>query len=854
MSETLTITQTVPATKTKSAFFLAKPKKSIFDGIKMREYPTMTLLYGFINKQMGIKLRKHIASTYADEQTHYQHYIKRYDIGEDCIMTDYHLTTHGWGRGNPSQSLSMSLFHRPTRHAFAKQKYLDCDMKNCQPKMFLDLATLDGMNTDGLKEYCDDPKALRQAIVEHYKLTDIKGEDGTVLTALEQAKKLPIRMAFGGGIRIWKQQFVKARIDDLPFIKKMEATLKAIRKKIVKENPHLKADLDELGGDDYQSKNEEEKERSVMALFIQTWERLVQEHAIAYLVRTHNIALCDIIPSQDGFMPLNQSILDKKINIADLFSGIKESVKKEFKMEIDWVMKPFDEAIDIPHSDIVPIKLTEEDINKGERHIGDMIAPCLKNQLIYSNKTELWYFTDKRNVWIKSKKPNEYLIVKTVQHYIKELQDEIWKEIGKEKDKEKKAELTATKKRIDTHYRKVGQSAFQTQITKYLRTLLQDDFFFQKLDNTGGKVVFYDGVFDLRKNKFERGIKKEDFIATTLSRSYKMDYNKDKMVKLRGILKKIANNNDEHLEYILGIGGYAFGGDAHLEKSLYYVMDGTENKKGDNGKTFWFSILEHFFPEYVRITAPTFMEEHNKNKDKQLINFCGVRIVYADEGTKKPLNHDLLKKVGDGEQIEVCPIYCNSILVKVSYKFFVCSNHLPKLNSAEETAVYNRYKQIELCSHFDRTGNRKVEVPEKLEFIADPTLRDTIRQEYEEEVIAIMLEYGMKYYTSGLPAIPKQFVDATNKTKLDNNAFATWFYGRYEAKEDARVSIYELEQYAPDKFKDRKEVIKQLGIMELKWEKDLKDFGTRTDEDGKSVKIVGGLKGWAKKKEEEAEE
>ena len=175
------------------------------------------------------------------------------------------------------------------------------------------------------------------------------------------------------------------------------------------------------------------------------------------------------------------------MDLQTLFSDIKESVKKTYNMEIDWAEKSFDEAREITHSDIVPIKITEEDLNKGERHIADMIAPCLKNKLIYSTSTKIWYFTDMRNVWIKSDKPNEYLIVKTIQHYIKELQDEIWKKIGKEKEKEKKEELMEEKKRIDKWYRTVGQSAFQTQVTKYLRTLIHDEFFHLKLDNMGGK-------------------------------------------------------------------------------------------------------------------------------------------------------------------------------------------------------------------------------------------------------------------------------------------------------------------------------------------------------------------------------
>ena len=48
------------------------------------------------------------------------------------------------------------------------------------------------------------------------------------------------------------------------------------------------------------------------------------------------------------------------------------------------------------------------------------------------------------------------------------------------------------------------------------------------------------------------------------------------------------NNNDEHLEYFLSFIGYAFIGNAHLEKAFYSCIDGTDNSKGDNGKTLFF--------------------------------------------------------------------------------------------------------------------------------------------------------------------------------------------------------------------------------------------------------------------------
>jgi hypothetical protein len=98
-------------------------------------------------------------------------------------------------------------------------------------------------------------------------------------------------------------------------------------------------------------------------------------------------------------------------------------------------------------------------------------------------------------------------------------------------------------------------------------------------------------------------------------------------------------------------------------------------------------------------------------------------------------------------------MYGTSELLNILFKLFVLSNK-PSI-SAEEVAVYNRYKQISYGSHFDRTGERTEEDPANLLFI-DTTLGDKIKEEYFNEVFYLIIEYANKYYERRLP-IPEQF-------------------------------------------------------------------------------------------------
>ena len=197
-------------------------------------------------------------------------------------------------------------------------------------------------------------------------------------------------------------------------------------------------------------------------------------------------------------------------------------------------------------------------------------------------------------------------------------------------------------------------------------------------------------------------------------------------------------------------------------------------------------------------------------------------------------------------------MYGNTVSLKVSYKMFVCSNHIPKIDKDEE-AVYNRYKQIQFCSHFDRTGCVEEENYETLDFIADTKLGDNFKQNYSDEIVSLILEYGMKYYDDGLPPIPQQFKDAVNKTKTENNEFAKWFYENFEAtKVEHNISIDEIESVSSYK---RADIIKELGRIGIKWNKDLKEFDVKTKmKEGKEVKIIGGITGYSRILEKEEEE
>ena len=514
--------------------------------------------------------------------------------------------------------------------------------------------------------------------------------------------------------------------------------------------------------------------------------------------------------------------------------------------------------------------LTLEDLEKGERYIADLIYPMFQKTIKYYEKTQgtktlkYWFELNDRNLWVISTDAPKKKIITKLQELIEIEKIRVWNLWKVETDARKKYELANDEETIRKHYKGVGKASYSNTLCKdYLAYNLQDNLFINKLNKTTGKFVFNDGLYDLKTRQFQSGFKYDDYITTDelLPYNYQsLNSNMEKTNYLKSEFKKIYNNDETHLEYALSVIGYSLTGDASLEKAIYYIIDGTEEKKGDNGKTLIFNLLCLIFKGLVVSSDSMFIEDGYSKVHKHLINFKNARLVYLDEGTQKKVNAKLLKKIGDGTSIEVEIMFGTTEDIDIKFKLFVCSNHLPKIKKDEE-AVFNRYIQIQCNSHFDRTGTRTQENPEKLEFIADTHLSKKLLDGYKDEMMLLFLDYACKYYERGLPEIPTQFVEAKNITKIQNNEFAKWFFENYEASSKTnengeltdRISLDELINECILNI-DGTEIKKELKKLNVIYDKDLRGLGTKLGKEGKKVYIKGGFLGWTKKKVEKEEE
>jgi hypothetical protein len=473
--------------------------------------------------------------------------------------------------------------------------------------------------------------------------------------------------------------------------------------------------------------------------------------------------------------------------------------------------------------------------------VSTIISKTLKNDLILCN--EKWFMLTDKQLWKQQKEPSFY-IINELRKYIDESNKKIVYQISKAEG-EAKDKLIEKSKQYLKSYKTISSSGFLNVLTKFLKTLLTDNTFEEKLDNNPNKLAFQNGIMNLETKEFRLGIQAEDYITDTIRYDY-TPANLEKKEFVKNVLLKILNNNKEHLEYFFSLIGFSFIGMPHLAKSLYFCVDKTSKSAGDNGKTFFFDILSHLLPNYVYKTDKSFLEDGNKTIHKQLVNMKGKRLVWLDEFNENKSNAEVMKVIGEGSQIENKIMFGTTEIINIMFKLWTLTNHIPNID-AKETAVYNRYIQVSYGSHFDRTGKRKEENPDKLEFIADINLGDKIKNDYYNEVFEIIIDYANNYYKNKLPSIPIQFENDTKETQMKNDTFGTWFNENCITDDYERIALKIIMASSGFNEKQIKEGANRVGF---KYDKDLSKMGK--DENGKAYK--GGFIGFKIKPEDVEEE
>ena len=637
-------------------------KVSIFEKLKMRERVDIKLVLGFINKEMGINFANvrryaHLVQTYKNEKEQITHYRDLYDYITKNFTTSYALAKHKWGRVNPTNHLSLCIFHRPTRHRLARDEYVDIDMINAQPTLISNVCRMNNIKCPSLDEYVADHKKGRKDIMTHHNCKE------------DVAKQLPIILMFGGRYTTWLKEYsITTNADNLmPSYKTIETEMDLITEVVYMKNPLIYKDV--LKKDPSKWKDISAIKRGVIALWAQTVERLLQEKAIMWLVKNKDFKLEDIIPCQDGFMIL------KELNYPDIINDINAIMTLGMKFKI----KEFDEAMEIePYENGMSVEEWNDLLSV--KRLADTFITTFGDNIV-STKNELFIFKDGRWYDETDTKNRKKLTIMISEDLYKIVAQQIK---GAIELKEAKRNAMLEDLRKDT-------SRNMSDIVMHIlsKTRMCDGF------NKDPLILgFENGVYDLRISEF-RERRFDDYITLSTGYDYEeYDENDDeKMEKLREFFHTIQPD-DEMLYYLLQVLASGLDGIGYEQIFMF-------NGRGGNGKGVVSKLMEKILGKsskggYFHQPTNGILKDMEKANapSPDIYNLKNVRYLNYTECEGR-LGISIIRNMTGGGSFQGRLLHQNPEDIYITATQVMEFNNPPELTGKIMPADYRRYRDLD---------------------------------------------------------------------------------------------------------------------------------------------------------------
>ena len=384
--------------------------------------------------------------------------------------------------------------------------------------------------------------------------------------------------------------------------------------------------------------------------------------------------------------------------------------------------------------------LSLELLRKGDVSVGEYLNKIMN--LKYYNK-RWFYFNSNKCLWIETDDV-AHLISKKIQYLI----DIATRELNQKLINipiENETERNTTNEELKEYYKHFTNA---NKSHKNLITLMKgfcavEDEWFATLDNTPYKVAFEDGIYDLKKGYFRKGLYAADYLTRTITMKYKKSDPTKKAILLKEI-KKICNWNDKHTDRYLSQLGYMMCGDASKEQLFF-------NYKGEtasNGKSVIPEALSVIMPCYCRSMGSDTFEVSNKAQVHKIIaTWRGMRIGWVNE-TDKNAQQDasLLKKIADGTPLTYKKMYANQEEMPISFKLIFIGNQELRLKDADG-GIQRRMTINQLESEF--SSNQKEDDFKNCIFKLDNEFQKKLYTEYQHELLDIIFDYAKLYCVEG---------------------------------------------------------------------------------------------------------
>lgn len=689
---------------------LTRPSTTIYADKRMREHIDPAKINGFLDTNMGIVFPnkgKYRDFPFASEKNQLTKYSSLY--ANDSYITRYSLPKYKWGRIVPHKWLSLSLFHRPTRHSLCCDNYIDLDMVNAQPQIVVEACRQNGIKLQKWSLYCENPKALRQLVAAHHNCS------------YDVAKRLFLTLSFGGSYSGW---LVEENINpDIPLItevQQMEDEIQTVIDNVYDENRDICDDVLKAVPDKWMSIKE--KKRGVMSLWCQTIERLFQECVVEYLCRVKNFELEDIVPCQDGIMIL------KELYYEGICEDINASIMHKYGFDVLWIQKPFDQQISGGIPSIIEYRvLSDKDAAETIFKLYPHWVNCRDTLYVFDTETGMWSSVQSQyyNIFMK---------------YTKELT--LW---AYDEDKETYHKMT----------RSYGNTmSLMRNLPELIKTKCTNDNWLSQNQNSSlGKILFSNGYYDFFAQKFyskkEYGFNPDILFFEKINHDFEAFDDEDLVymddIKTRFFTMPLGTDVGNYFALAL-----ARGLAGEQMKSIYFGLGGT-----NCGKSVLTKAIANACDGYVGSFNAENLAYRNSSQDEaQIMRWAMLlrfkRLIFSNEmktsDTKAALylNGNMIKKISSGGDKIIGRTH-GAVEQEFSPHFLaICmANDMPKIKPYDD-AVAGRSNVISFNKEY-------VDCPEnEFQLKKDAAIEeeiDTVR--FKRAFVGLLIREHMNYIDGG---------------------------------------------------------------------------------------------------------
>lgn len=697
------------------------------------EYPPNIEIQSFLLNKQGVKFADRRNKYFDNEQQMVEKYSELYDKKKECFKVKYALPEHRWGRVIPVGGLSLSLFHRPTRHAVCDHEYIDLDFVNAQPDASRNICKQNNFPTPYLDDYCENREDKISEIKRIHNVD--RGE----------AKNLFISIMFGGSYNKWIEDASKRKHianavllkkkpnttvtfvvtnKRLQWIKLFEDEQETIRDIVYANNKHIIDDVDKSKPDKFTLTNYKtaegiiaKKKRTCMALWLQTIERYLQEICIKYLIMNRKFELNKVVPCQDGFM------IVKNLWYDGILEECNKVIENRMGFRIELVKKDFDEAIIIPlHEDACKVKdleytfadvskymdasifeICEKRGNAGTNCLAKYISKKYGNIFACSDiKNNVWYeFSNHRWHECDAGYKIREIIYNDFRNDIEIILDKMRPNLKDEKAIKKPYEI------LYIVYEKLSNTGDLNNIMTELKTFLYKPNFENKLDSTSSLLCCSNGVFDFSKGIFRDG-EPDDMCSLSTNIPYleKHEIDDVDVRKLQNFMKQIFQYDDQR-HYM----------ECHLASSLLGRpnINQTFNNylgSGANGKSTLVELMSLCIGEYFGMVPASLMTEARVkigNASPEIADLKGKRYAVINEPSKgDKINEGMMKELTGDKFLRGRQLYHKPVTFEIMFNLVVCTNNLMLVDS-DENGTWRRIRVIDFMSVFTDTPDKNDE-------------------------------------------------------------------------------------------------------------------------------------------------